>query len=100
METQQPRTATRYRPLAEVAEILTLDVETLAGLIERGELDAVNVSSGKHRRHWRVSDAALEEFCRRRSSKPPAPAPRHRLRKSPPYQTVETVETVETDGPF
>lgn len=58
--------------------------QTVLAWIHSGELKAVNVgvAPGKKKPRWRITQAALEEFEKKRAAVPPAPTPTRRRRKS------------------
>ena len=59
----------------QAARILSVVPATIAGLIEDGELEAVNVArKSSKRKRYRISDGMLSAFQEKRTSlKPPAP---------------------------
>ena len=61
-----------YSP-KQIAKQRNLSPATVAGLIEDGELEAVNVARrGSVRKCWRSSDAMLSAFDERRCNSKPA----------------------------
>lgn len=56
----------------EIAKQLGCSREKVAGWIDRGELQAINVSDSDRPR-WRVSQEALEEFLKGRMNFQPKP---------------------------
>ena len=61
----------KWYSAAEAAKIKNVVTATIIGLIDDGELEAVNVARrGAQRRRWRISEAMLEAFDERRCSKP------------------------------
>jgi len=55
----------------QIAKQRNLSPATIAGLIEDGELEAVNVARrGSVRKCWRSSEAMLSAFDERRANKP------------------------------
>ena len=61
-----------YSP-KQIAKQRNLSPATIAGLIEDGELEAVNVARrGSVRKCWRSSDAMLSAFDERRCNSKPA----------------------------
>lgn len=55
---------------AQVAKQRSVVTATIIGLIDDGELEAVNVARrGANRRRWRISDAMLAAFDERRANK-------------------------------
>lgn len=55
----------------QAAKIRNVATATIIGLIEDGELEAVNVARrGSVRRRWRISEAMLSAFDERRANKP------------------------------
>ena len=55
---------------AEAAKIKNVVTATIIGLIDDGELEAVNVArKGAKRRRWRISDGMLAAFDERRCNK-------------------------------
>lgn len=54
----------------QAAKIKNVATATIIGLIEDGELEAVNVARrGSVRRRWRISEAMLAAFDERRANK-------------------------------
>lgn len=54
----------------QAAQIRNVATATIIGLIEDGELEAVNVARrGAVRRRWRISEAMLSAFDERRANK-------------------------------
>ncbi len=63
----------KWYSAAEAAKIKNVVTATIIGLIDDGELEAVNVARrGAKRRRWRISEAMLAAFDERRCSKPAA----------------------------
>lgn len=61
----------KWYSAAEVAKIKKVVTATIIGLIDDGELEAVNVARrGAKRRRWRISEAMLAAFDERRANKP------------------------------
>ena len=61
----------KWYSATQVAEIQNIAVATAIGLIEDGELEAVNVArKSSHRKRWRISEAMLRDFQERRAHKP------------------------------
>jgi hypothetical protein len=59
---------------AQVAKQRGVVTATIIGLIDDGELEAVNVARrGSKRRRFRISDGMLSAFDEKRATKPPAP---------------------------
>ncbi len=69
----------------QVAERLQVSVDKVYAWIRRGELEAVNVSAGRGRPTWRVSEGALRRFLNSRRRRVPPP-PR---RPAPPPKREE-----------
>ena len=59
--------AGRMLRVKEVAEKLQVTCEHVAGLIESGLLQAVDIGNGR-RRHWRIPVTALDDFLAKRHS--------------------------------
>ncbi len=65
----------KWYSAAEVAKQRGVVTATIIGLIDDGELEAVNVARrGAKRRRFRISDPMLDAFDERRATKP-APTP-------------------------
>ncbi len=65
----------KWYSATQVAEILSMAVATAIGLIEDGELEAVNIArKSSKRRRWRISESMLADFQEKRAHKP-TPAP-------------------------
>jgi excisionase family DNA binding protein len=62
----------------QIAERLGIDAHKVVAWIAAGQLVAVNVSDGAKRPRWRIAPEALEQFLRRRQSKPAAAPVRRR----------------------
>ena len=63
----------QWHAAKQAAKIKNVATATIIGLIEDGELEAVNVARrGSVRRRWRISDAMLAAFDERRANKPAA----------------------------
>ena len=63
----------KWYSAAEVAKQRGVVTATIIGLIDDGELEAVNVARrGAKRRRWRISEAMLSVFDERRANKPAA----------------------------
>ena len=63
----------QWHSAKQAAKIKNVATATIIGLIEDGELEAVNVARrGSVRRRWRISDAMLAAFDERRPNKPAA----------------------------
>ena len=55
----------------QAAKIKNVVTATIIGLIDDGDLEAVNVARrGAKRRRWRISEAMLAAFDEKRASKP------------------------------
>jgi excisionase family DNA binding protein len=80
--------------LKKVAEQLGVDSYKVLLWIKRGELQAINVALNQQpgrRPRYRVPLKALDEFLAKRSTIPPAPAPRRRQRSEKATQEVEYI---------
>ena len=63
----------KWYSAAEAAKIKNVVTATIIGLIDDGDLEAVNVARrGAKRRRWRISEAMLAAFDEKRVSKPAA----------------------------
>ena len=63
----------KWYSAAEAAKIKNVVTATIIGLIDDGDLEAVNVARrGAKRRRWRISEAMLAAFDERRANKPAA----------------------------
>ena len=63
----------KWYSAAEAAKIKNVVTATIIGLIDDGDLEAVNVARrGAKRRRWRISEAMLAAFDERRGNKPAA----------------------------
>lgn len=60
----------------EIATILGIGKEAVRSLINRGELESVNVAVTGMKRQPRVTQQALEKFIERRKMQKPAPSVR------------------------
>lgn len=49
----------RFLTLADVAEVLAVDLDTVRGLVDSNELAAIRIGE---RGEWRVEDSQLEHF--------------------------------------
>ena len=67
--TTNSNTAPRLYKLAEVAEILGLTPWAVRVLVRDEAIEVINISSGKNRATYRVSEAALNRFLRARTKK-------------------------------
>ncbi|MCA9246666.1 MAG: helix-turn-helix domain-containing protein [Planctomycetales bacterium] len=66
----------------QVARHYGVSADKITRLIEAGELQAINLASpGCTRPRWRITEAHLEEFERRRAAVPPEPKPKRRRRQ-------------------
>jgi excisionase family DNA binding protein len=63
----------------QAAELLAVDPSKVIGWIKSGALAAIDVSNGRRPR-YRISQEAIEDFLRRRSTKP-APKPIQRQKR-------------------
>lgn len=84
----------KWYSAAEVAKIKKVVTATIIGLIEDGELEAVNVARrGAKRRRWRISEAMLAAFDERRASKPVIAPPSKSSRRIIPRPTKDFFAT-------
>lgn len=67
-----------YLTVAEVAARLSLSEETITAAIKSGALPASNVSQGKLRPRWRVSESDLAQWLESRQA---VPVKRHQRRR-------------------
>lgn len=69
----------------QVAKLLLVKPGKVVGWIDSGELEAFNVANaGSKRPRWRITQEALDDFLRRRASRPASPKPaRRRQRRTP-----------------
>ncbi|WP_168566922.1 helix-turn-helix domain-containing protein [Crateriforma spongiae] len=78
-----------FYTVQEVADILRIHKESARSLIARGEIEGMAIGRGKQRRKWRVSEAALEDFIRRRTEQSqPGPKPQRTPAVKPKRQWV------------
>lgn len=72
------------RSIQYVAEFCGLSEDQIRNLIDRGDLEAVNMGTGRQRRRLKISDEALRQFIQGRTVQPrqsaikrkrPAPKP-------------------------
>lgn len=82
-----------YSP-KQIAKQRNLSPATIAGLIEDGELEAVNVARrGSVRKCWRSSDSMLSAFDERRCNSKPSPRETKRARRTIQRPTKDFFET-------
>jgi hypothetical protein len=69
----------------DIAGRYSVAVDKVLDWIAKGELVAINVSTNPNgkRPRWRVTQEELERFEQSRATKPPAPKPPKRRRRSP-----------------
>ena len=60
-------TNSEYLKLKEVAKILKVSRRFVKGLIDKGQLTAINVSTGKINRHYRINRADIDRFLESRT---------------------------------
>jgi hypothetical protein len=77
-----------YLSTTAFAEIFSITADRVVDMIRRGELRAIDVSTGRGKRPtWRISQAERERFEQARSSTPPPPEPKRRRK-----QAAEVIE--------
>lgn len=66
--------------IKDICTLLGVHEQTVISWIHNGELKATNVGAtpGKKKPRWRITEASLEAFMEKRSTKPPAPKPTRR----------------------
>lgn len=68
----------RFMSPPQVAKLLGVGADKVVGFIQRGELQAVNLSMADRPR-WKIEPAALRRFIESRSNHPkPTPKPKRR----------------------
>ncbi|TWU66899.1 Helix-turn-helix domain protein [Crateriforma conspicua] len=78
-----------FYTVEEVADILRIHKESARSLIAKGEIEGMSIGKGQRRRKWRVSQAALEDFIRRRTEQSqPGPKPQRSPAVKPKRQWV------------
>ena len=79
----------KMRSVAEVAARFAVENETVLGWISSGALRSVNISNGTRSR-WRISEEAIEEFIKARTSMgKPAPTTTTRRNRKPNQRPPE-----------
>lgn len=72
---------------ARAAEYLATTPDRVIDLIHAGLIVAIDIRSpGARRATWRISQEAIDDFLRRRSSQPQQPQQRPRRQRRPAYE--------------
>ena len=75
--------ATRYITPPELAKRMQVKLAKIYAWIRSGELHAINVSDGDERPRWRITEADVSDFERRRRTTAHAVSNRRRTRSLP-----------------